>query len=81
MKANTWIWAALLMLSVVSFSISETAHDQAAAAFILAAAGLKSALVGWQFMELRTAHLVWRLALFALLAGLLGLVYLLLLHG
>jgi hypothetical protein len=73
MKVNTCIWAVLLALSVLSFSLS----GPTAAALILSAAGVKSALVGWQFMELRTAHFVWRLGLFALLAGMLGLVWLL----
>jgi ABC-type Co2+ transport system permease subunit len=73
MRANTCIWAVLLVLSVLSFSMS----GATAAALILSTAGVKSALVGWQFMELRRAHVVWRLGLFALLAGVLGLVWLL----
>lgn len=73
MRANTCIWAVLLALSVLSFSLS----GPTAAALILSAAGVKSALVGWQFMELRTAHVVWRLGLLTLLAGVLGLVWLL----
>jgi hypothetical protein len=77
MKANTWTWAALLLLTVSGFSASETAHGTTAAAFILGAAGLKSGLVGWRFMELRSAHVVWKLALFALLSGVLALVLLL----
>lgn len=77
MKANTWTWAALLLLSVSNFSASEAAHGNVAAALILSTAGLKAGLVGWQFMELRSAHVVWRLALFGLLAIVLGLVYLL----
>ena len=81
MKANTWIWTALLLLSASSFSVSESADKNMAATLILGAAGLKSGLVGWQFMELRSAHLVWKLAFFALLAGVLGLVYLLVRRG
>ncbi len=77
MKANTWTWAALLLLTVLGFSVSEAAHGTSAAAFILGAASVKSGLVGWRFMELRSAHLVWRLALFTLFAGVLGLVFLL----
>lgn len=77
MKANTWTWAALLVLSVLGFLVSETAPGMTAAAFILGTAGVKSGLVGWRFMELRSAHLVWKLALFALLAAVLGLVFLL----
>lgn len=77
MKAHTWTWAALLLLTVLGFFVSETGHGATAAAFILGAAGVKSGLVGWQFMEMRSAHLVWRLALFSLLTGILGLVFLL----
>jgi len=77
MKANAWAWAAQLLLTVSGFSVSESAHGTTAAAFILGAAGLKSGLVGWQFMELRCAHLVWKLALFALLSGVLALIFLL----
>ena len=77
MKADTWTWAALLLLTVLGFSVREGAHGTTAAAFILGAAGLKSGLVGWRFMELRSAHLVWKLALFTLFAAVLGLVFLL----
>ena len=73
MKTNTWVWVALLLLSAFSFSIG----GRTAIGLVLVAAGLKSALVGRQFMELRSAHLVWTLELFALLTFVLGLVYLL----
>lgn len=77
MKANTWIWAALLLLSVLGFSVSETTQGTTAAAFILGTAGLKSILVGWRFMELYAAHVIWKLAFSVLVSGLLALVFLL----
>ena len=77
MNTNTWIWAALLLLSASSFSVSGTTQGAVATATILGAAGVKAALVGWQFMELRSAHLAWKLALPVLLVGTLGLICLL----
>ena len=44
---------------------------------ILVVAGVKAGLVGWQFMELRLAHLSWKLAFPMLLVGTLGLICLL----
>lgn len=73
MKTNTCVWVLLLSLSLLSFSAS----GAGAAALILSAAGIKSALVCWQFMEMRRAHAVWRLGLFTLLSSLIGLLWLL----
>lgn len=77
MKTNTCFWIALIALSALSFSISGTGVRSTTAALILAAAGLKSAAVGWQFMELRSAHPVWRVGLFALLTVGLSVIFLL----
>ena len=77
MKTNTWIWIALMLLSASSYSISGTAQGATGALIILGAAGVKAALVGWQFMELRLAHRAWKLAFPILLAGTLGLICLL----
>lgn len=73
MKANTLALALLILLSAVNFSIG----GGSVAGLVLAASGAKAAILGWQFMELRSAHFVWRLALFAFLAVMLGGVYLL----
>lgn len=73
MKPNTWTWLLLLTLTVVSYCID----GRSAAGLILIAAGVKATMVGWQFMELRSAHPIWRLALAAVLTGVLALVYLL----
>ena len=72
MNRNTHVWLALLGLSVASFVIS----GHAVGSLVLAAAGLKAAMVAWQFMELRTAHLAWPVGLATLLVVALGLVYL-----
>jgi hypothetical protein len=77
MKANTCIWIALMLLSVSSFSVSENARSTAGALIILAVAGVKAGMVAWQFMELRAAHLAWKIAFPLLFAGTLGLIALL----
>ena len=71
MNTNTAVWVALLGLTVVSFSISGHAFES----LVLVTAGLKAAMVAWNFMELRTAHLVWKLGVGALITLALGLVY------
>ena len=73
MKANTIIWILLVALSATSFSIA----GGSATVAILIAAGVKSTLVGWQFMELYAAHPIWRAALATFLVGLLAIIYLL----
>ena len=70
MKAGTLTWIVLMLLTVTSFVIG----GGATAWFVITAAGVKAALVGWQFMELRYAHPIWAIALFALLAAILGVV-------
>ena len=77
MKTNTWIWIALVLLSASSFWLSGTPQGATVAITILGAAGVKATLVGWQFMELRSAHLAWKLGFPLLLVGTLGLICLL----
>lgn len=73
MRSNTLTWIVLILLSVVSYLLG----GRDAALFVLLAAGIKAGLVGWQFMELRTAHPVWNVGLLSILAVVLGLVALL----
>ena len=73
MKANTVTWFALVALSALSFSVG----GRSLPALVLTAAGLKSALLGWRFMELHTAAPVWKAAFLSLLVVLLTLIYLL----
>ena len=75
MKTNSWIWIALILLSASSFSVS--GKGTMATVIILGAAGVKAGLVGWRFMELRTAHVAWKLAFPILLFGTVGLLCLL----
>lgn len=63
-RANTLIWAALMLLTALSYSLGEKVS---ASGFILLLAGVKFTLVAWQFMELRKAHPLWQMALAALL--------------
>jgi hypothetical protein len=60
MKANFITWAALLLLTATSFGISEHGSRLAATCLILGAAALKCAALGWQFLDLRSAHGLWR---------------------
>ena len=66
-RANGLVWLALIALTFVSFTVSDTL-GRAALLPILGAAGLKSVLVGFQFMGLRLAHPLFRVG-FALLIG------------
>jgi len=77
MKTNTWILLILLGLTLSGFALSATISGQLAAACILGGAGVKAALVGWRFMDLREAHVLWRLGFAALLCLILGVLLLL----
>ena len=69
-RANPIIWAALMLLTGLSFVLGERVT---ASRLILLVAGVKFALVAWQFMDLRHAALRWSAGLAALLALILGL--------
>lgn len=73
-RANTIIWAALMLLTGLSFVLGERVT---ASRLILLVAGLKFALVAWQFMDLRHAALRWSAGLAGLLVLILGLAVLL----
>ena len=64
MRANGLIWILLLTVSAVGFRARGIEGGT-----ILLAASVKSLLVGWQFMELRSAHLAWRLGFGLLVLG------------
>lgn len=67
-RASTLTWLALIALTLTSFALSETSGVRAAVLPILLAAMVKASLVAFQFMELRSAHPVWKAAFSALLA-------------
>jgi len=73
-RANTIIWAALMLLTGLSFVLGERVT---ASRLILLVAGVKFALVAWQFMDLRHAALRWSAGLAGLLVLILGLAVLL----
>lgn len=77
MKTNTWILIVLLGLTASGLALSTTLSGHFATACILGGAGVKAALVGWRFMDLRDAHFVWRLGFAALLCLILGVLLLL----
>lgn len=68
MKAHTTVWLILMMLTSLSFAVSEKQGQHSLALLILGVAGVKAVLVAAQFMELRRAHPLW-LAGFAALVG------------
>ena len=73
MNANSLTLIVLVALSTASYVIS---GGGSATVIIFVAAWVKAALVGWQFMELRSAHPVWKWALGCLLTAILGIGYL-----
>jgi hypothetical protein len=73
-RANTFIWAALMLLTGLSFALGERVT---ASRLILLLAGVKFALVAWQLMDLRHAALRWSAGLAGLLVLILGLAVLL----
>lgn len=66
LKINALTWMALLSLCLVSFL------GRRGVALLLAAAGLKAAILGWRFMELHAAHWVWRVLVLGQVVILLG---------
>ena len=69
-RAKTSISDALMLLTGLSFALGERVT---ASRLILLVAGVKFALVAWQFMDLRHAALRWSAGLAGLLALILGL--------
>lgn len=75
MNTNTLCWLLLILLTLTGVSVSGTDHGSSATAIILSAALVKSGLVGWRFMELHTAHAVWKAGFLVLITGLVGLLF------
>jgi hypothetical protein len=75
MRINTVCWLLLILLTITGVTVSGTDHGSNAAAIILMAALIKSGLVGWRFMELHTAHGLWKAGFLMLITGLVGLIY------
>ncbi len=69
-RVNTFIWAALMLLTGLSFALGERVT---ASRLILLVAGVKFGVVAWQFMDLRHAALRWSAGLAGLLVLILGL--------
>ena len=70
------VWLTLLALSAVSFA-TRLPTPRATAAAILTLALLKSLLLLWHFMDLRHAHVLWKLAMTLLITGLPALIFVL----
>ena len=77
MKTNTLCWLGLILLTITGVAASGTDHRAHVTLIILSAAWIKSGLVAWQFMELRTAHVLWKTGFLTLITGLVALLFLL----
>ena len=73
-RANTIVWTLLMILTVANYAMGER---HVTAWMILALAGVKFALVAWQFMELRRAMALWSVMLGGLLVVILAVAMLL----
>jgi hypothetical protein len=65
--APTATWVALVLLTLVSYSLGDAPLGRGVPTPILAGALVKASLVGFMFMELRAAHVVWKVAFMVLL--------------
>lgn len=75
MKTNTLCWLFLILLTITGVVVSDAVHGPRAAGIILLAALAKTVLVGWRFMELHSAHRIWRTGFVLLITTLLGLLH------
>jgi hypothetical protein len=56
--APTATWVALVLLTLVSYSLGDAPLGRGVPTPILAGALVKASLVGFMFMELRAAHVI-----------------------
>lgn len=75
MKSNTDCWIFLILLTLVGVMISDVDQSSKTGVLIMSAALIKSALVGWRFMELHSAHRLWRTGFLAVIGGIVVLLY------
>lgn len=73
MRTHAVVWTALMLLTLVAFGAGESVLGGVAFTALLLVAAVKSLLVGWHYMELRSAHPAWRLVFSLYLAGFLAL--------
>lgn len=67
MNTNIITWIFLIALSLISYFSSASDLGRASVFALMAVAILKCLLVGFQYMELRHAHLAWKLAFVSLI--------------
>ncbi len=64
-RANTITWLLLVVLTITAYFFSEgNLTGITLVIFIMAITLIKFTAIGWQFVELKNSHVVWR-ALFA----------------
>lgn len=61
LRPHAFVWSALVTLTLFSFVVGEGLGIRALPGAILLVAAGKGLLLAWRFMELRTAHAVWRM--------------------
>jgi len=66
-KTTVYTLLALILLTISTALISNTHQLKLAALFILVLSGIKFLLVAFNFMELKKAHALWKIALISFL--------------
>ena len=66
MKANGICWVFLILLTLAGVMISNVDQSSKTGVLIMSAALIKSTLVGWRFMELHSAHALWKVGFVAM---------------
>jgi hypothetical protein len=74
-KYTLYTWIGLIILTVVTGLVSMSAMKYSAVLILLLAA-LKFIMVAFEFMEIKAAHIFWKVALLAFLLIFVGLVIL-----
>lgn len=77
MKLNTLCWLGLILLTLTGVMASEAMPNPVTLWIVLSAAWIKMSLVGWRFMELHSAHGLWKAGFLLMITGLVGLLCLL----
>ena len=71
-KRNRSVWMGLVALTSVGAWSRSLQDSRAAVGLILALAAVKCGVLGWNYMELRAAHWIWRATMSVLVLTILG---------
>lgn len=78
MKRNCITWLCLMSFTLAGWSISATEQRTNAPWIILMVALVKAIMVGWRFMEIHAAHMLWKFSFFTLSITIIGVLCILL---